>query len=167
MRMRRRSSSDPTLPAQRPQRQPAHDLYGLQGKLADPSACPRCGAAYVEGRWSWKPAPLEAARVDCPACRRIADGYPAGIVTIAGEFARAHRAEIESRLRHVEESERNEHPLKRIMAIEADGGDLRVTTTDARLARSFGSALRRAFHGKLEQPRPDDQGPARIRWTRD
>lgn len=166
--MRRSSSPDPGRSLHRPRRQPAHDVYGLPGKLADPTACTRCGALYRDGRWTWGTVPFEAARVDCPACRRTIDRYPAGIVTLQGAFVTERCAEIEARLRHVEEQARREHPLKRIIAIEpGEDCELRITTTDGKLARTLGTALYRAYRGKLEQPRPDDQGPVRVRWSRD
>jgi hypothetical protein len=166
--MRRLSSSDPGRSLHRPRRQPAHDVYGLPGKPVDPTACTRCGALYRDGRWTWRTAPFEAARVECPACRRILDQYPAGIVTLQGAFVAEHCEEIEARLWHVEERERAEHPLKRIIAIQPrEDCELRVTTTDGKLARTLGNALYRAYRGKLEQPRPDDQGPVRVRWSRD
>ncbi len=166
--MRRRSSSDPGRSLHRPRRQPTDDVYGLAGKLADPTACTRCGALYRDGRWTWGTVPFEAARVECPACRRTIDRYPAGILTLQGTFVAERCAEIEARLRHVEEQARREHPLKRIIAIQpGEDCELRVTTTDGKLARTLGTALYRAYRGKLEQPRPDDQGPVRVRWSRD
>lgn len=145
-----------------------HDVYELRRKLPDPSACSTCGALFRDGRWTWGFVPFEAYPTECPACRRIADGYYGGSVTIRGAFAVAHREEIEHLLRNIEEREKASHPLKRIMDIAEDGNDdLCVTTTDGKLARTFGTALYRAYRGELEQPRPDDQGPTRVRWSRD
>ena len=144
-----------------------HDVYGIQHKLPDPTCCPTCGALYRDGRWIWHPAPVEAQRVECPACRRIADHQPAGILLVHGEFPLERLDEIEHLLRHVEEREKAEHALKRIMAIEPDEeGGLRVSTTSGKLARSLGTALFRAYRGELEQSRPDADEPVRVRWTR-
>ncbi len=167
--MRKSSRSDPVSALHRPARREAiHDPYQMQEKLPDPTGCPRCGALYRAGRWTWDPVPVEARKVECPACRRIADGYGAGFLTIHGAFAIDHRDEIERLMHNVEEREKANHPLKRIMAIGPDeDGALCVTTTDGKLARSLGTALFRAYRGDLEQPRPDDQGPTRVRWTRD
>ncbi len=145
-----------------------HDAYEMRRKLPEPAACPTCGALYRDGRWTWGFVPFEAYPSECPACRRIADGYYGGSVTIQGSFAHEHRDEIEHLLRNIEEREKATHPLKRIMEIAPDANDdLFVTTTDGKLARSFGTALYRAYRGELEQPRPDDQGPTRIRWSRE
>jgi NMD protein affecting ribosome stability and mRNA decay len=164
-----RNKTDSGATVHRPARHDEfHDVYELRRKLPEPSACATCGALYRDGRWTWGQVPLEAQKTECPACRRIADGYYGGSVTLRGAFVHEHQTEIEQLLRNIEEREKTNHPLKRIMAIEPDGnGDLCVTTTDGRLARSFGTALHRAYRGELEQPRPDDQGPTRIRWSRE
>lgn len=143
------------------------DAYGLRGKLPDPTACPRCGAIYRAGRWTWGAAPADAHRTDCPACRRVADGVPAGIVTVKGEFASAHREEITNLVRNVEEREKAEHALKRIMAIsEGEGGSLEISTTDARLARAIGEALHGAYRGELDYQFVESESCFRASWTR-
>ncbi len=43
---------------------------------------------------------------------------PAGFVTLQGDFFIVHRDETMHLIHHVEEREKTEHPLKRIMAIE-------------------------------------------------
>jgi NMD protein affecting ribosome stability and mRNA decay len=168
--MRKGDKRDPATALHRPSRGDEwNDAYQLRKKLPDPTACPRCGALYRDGRWTWGQVPLEAQPTECPACRRIADGYYGGLVTIQGTFALEHREEIEHLNRNLEEREKANHPLKRIMDILPDEGDggICVTTTDGKLARSIGTALHRAYRGELEQARPDDQGPTRVRWTRE
>jgi NMD protein affecting ribosome stability and mRNA decay len=121
---------------------------------------------YRDGRWIWGAAPADAQRTECPACRRSADDYPAGIVTLRGAFAAEHREEIRSLLRHVEERERKEHALKRIMAIREDGDALVVTTTDWRLARGIGEALHHAYQGELDQRFTEAENVTRVDWER-
>lgn len=143
------------------------DSYGLRGKLPDPTVCTGCGAIYRDGRWSFSAtAPADANRVRCPACARTADDYPAGIVSISGEFAAAHADEIRSLIRHVEEREKKEHALKRVMAIEAEGGGLRVKTTDAKLARGIGEALHHAYHGEVDYVMTEAENVLRVDWKR-
>jgi len=142
------------------------DAYGLRGKLPDPTACPDCGALYRDGRWIWGSPPADAHRTRCPACRRIADGVPAGIVTVKGEFAAAHRAEIEGLVRNVEERDKREHALKRIIAISDEGGQLVITTTDARLAHAIAGALHDAYKGELDSPFTEAETVFRATWSR-
>jgi NMD protein affecting ribosome stability and mRNA decay len=142
------------------------DAYGLGGKLPDPTACPDCGALYRAGRWTWGAAPRDAHRTACPACRRIAYDYPAGIVTLSGSFHAAHRQEIEGLVRHVEEREKKEHALKRVMAIREDGDDLVITTTDVHLARGIGEAIQSAYKGELDYTFTERENVMRVRWRR-
>lgn len=163
---------DATRPPRRMDRRIAehvHDPYKTRLKLPEPTVCPDCGAVYHEGRWRWPsaPPPDDAHRETCQACHRIHDKYPAGWVTMAGDFARAHRDEIIHLARHNEEAEKAEHPLHRIMDIsEADGG-LEITTTDIHLPRRIGEALRHAFHGALEFHYDEETYRLRVHWTRD
>jgi hypothetical protein len=142
------------------------DVYGLRGKLPDPTACSTCGALYRAGRWTWTAAPIDAHRTVCPACRRIADGYPAGIVTLSGPFVAGHRQEIEGLVRNVEEREKAEHALKRVIAIRDEDGDLVVTTTDARLARGIGEAVHHAYQGELDYVFTEAENVLRVSWSR-
>jgi NMD protein affecting ribosome stability and mRNA decay len=144
------------------------DVYGLRGKLPDPTVCPTCGALYRDGRWTWGAAPVDAHPTECPACRRTADRYPAGRVRIRGDFARAHADEIRGLVRNVEEREKAEHALKRVMAIEDDPGEdgLEVTTTDAKLAKSIGEALHSAYAGELDYDFTQVENVMRVDWRR-
>jgi len=147
--------------------QRGHDAYGMKGKLPDPTCCPDCGASFHAGRWSWQPASSDAQQTRCPACRRLADDYPAGVVRIEGEFWQAHREEVEGLARNLEEREKAEHPLKRIMRVlEQEDGSLEIATTDARLARGIGVALHDAYEGELDYRFTDTENLFRVRWKR-
>ena len=142
------------------------DPYAPRGKLVDPTACTECHAIFRAGRWAWGAPPADAARVVCPACRRIADAYPAGVVHLRGDYAAAHRAELVQLVRHIEERERAEHPLKRIIAIREAEGALEITTTDSKLARGIGTALRRAHDGVLHASATSRENLVRVSWER-
>lgn len=146
-----------------------HDPYRAGEKLRDATTCPQCGLRYRNGRWAW-PEPsrrsLRKGRL-CPACRRIKDRYPAGEVVISGGFVGAHRNEILSRVRNVEEAESNRHPLHRIMEIETRGADIVVTTTDVHLPHRIGHALKDAWEGELKTHYDLAGYFARVEWRRD
>jgi hypothetical protein len=143
------------------------DTYGLKGKLPDPTACTSCGAMYRDGRWIWGSPPADANRTRCPACRRVEDDYPAGMVLVEGEFAHAHREEIRGLARNLEEREKQEHPLKRIMRMEErEDGALEIATTDVRLARGIGKALHHAYQGDLDYHFTEAENLLRVHWTR-
>jgi len=143
------------------------DSYGLRGKLPDPTVCTGCGALYRDGRWVFGAAPADAHQTRCPACRRIEDDYPAGIVSISGDFAVAHAEEIQHLARNVEEREKQEHALKRIMSIETEGGETRIKTTNAKLARGIGEALEHAYRGEVHYRMSEAENVLRVEWKRD
>jgi len=125
------------------------DPYQARRKLKEPAACRQCGAVYHRGRWQWPNEPVFAKEEICPACRRIEDGLPAGILTLHGDFTRQHASEILSLARHEEAAEKAEHPLNRIADIERTEAGLVITTTDIHLPRRIGEAIKRAYRGTL------------------
>ena len=152
------------------QPRPARRSSGAAGaKLPQATACPSCGATYAKGRWTWQPALERARKRTCPACERIADHYPAGVLRAEGGFAARNRDELIGLVRRVEERERSRHPLERIMQIAPRRNGFVAETTDAKLAQSLGRALRKAYAGELELPptTSDTENLVRVRWVRD
>jgi len=143
-----------------------HDAYKSKKKLPEPTRCPDCGAVYRDGRWTWDLAPGDANEELCPACRRIRDRFPAGYVTLEGEFLQAHRDELLQLARNREAKEKAEHPLERIMAIEDVDGNVQITTTDTHLARDIGEAVHAAYKGELEYHYNKEENLLRVHWTR-
>jgi hypothetical protein len=139
----------------------------VEKKLAEPKVCTGCKATYHEGRWVWSRVsrPMGEPTL-CPACERIRDRRPAGEVHIAGEFAEAHHDEILARIRHVEEREKSEHPLQRVMEVTRGAGETVVTTTDFHLAHAIGIALHDAFKGELAAPWAEKGELMRVHWNR-
>ena len=142
------------------------DLTRQPYKLAGPACCPDCGAIFRRGRWRWEAVPAAAKAALCPACRRTRERTPGATVVLSGEFLAAHRAEILGRVRNCEQAENRTHPLQRIMAIAAAGKGVRITTTDAHLARRIGDALRRAYKGELAYRYSKDDNRLRVTWCR-
>jgi NMD protein affecting ribosome stability and mRNA decay len=145
-----------------------HDPYKSKFKLVEPTVCPQCGAVYTDGRWQWADSvAFDANQATCQACRRIADHYPAGIVTLTGSFVPVHKDDILNLIRHLESMEKEQHPLNRIMNIEDGRGTIVVNTTDMHLARRIGDALRRAHKGDLEIRYAEETSFVRVNWRRD
>jgi NMD protein affecting ribosome stability and mRNA decay len=143
-----------------------HDSYKAKRKLPEPTRCPECGAVFHKGRWTWGAAPAGAHEQKCPACHRIHDKFPAGYVTLKGEFLREHRDQILNLLKNHEAKEKAEHPLERIMAIEDTPEGVLVTTTDAHLARDIAEAIFAAWKGDLEFHYNKEENLLRATWSR-
>ena len=145
-----------------------HDVYKEKSKWPDPTLCSECGALFTRGRWSWEKVSLQLDihHAICPACRRIAEHYPAGYIEISGPFFAEHREEILNLIRNVEKQEKDEHPLERIMAITTEKEPTLVTTTGLHLARRIGQALARAYTGNLSFRYADNESSIRVYWQR-
>lgn len=145
-----------------------HDPYKARGKLPEPSICPQCSAVFVNGRWQWSKESLSGAQSHlCPACHRIADGFPAGELTLAGSFVQKHGAELVGLIRNIEAAQSREHPMQRIMGLEELGNRIVVTTTDIHLPRRIGHALVDAYKGDF-QTHYDEAGYfVRMAWKRE
>lgn len=152
----------------RAQRDHIIDPYKLVAKLHEPTFCPQCGAVYHQGRWKWMPRPEDAQPSLCQACHRINDHFPAGIITLTGKFVGPHKDEIVRLVRHLEEAEKSEHPLNRIMDIDDKVPDrLEISTTDIHLPRRIADELRRTYKGEHTEHFDEGGYFVRIGWHRD
>lgn len=143
-----------------------HDPYKQTRKPPEPTVCPGCNAVFKGGRWQWLESwPSDSHQETCQACQRIRDNYPAGIVTMSGEFVNSHRAEILNLARNREKGECAQHPLHRIIRIEEHPNEVVVSTTDIHLPRRIGQALHQAYKGRLELQYNLESCFVRVRWT--
>jgi len=142
------------------------DTYRRNEKPPEPTSCPECGAAYLQGRWTWAAPPDDAYVELCPACQRIHDDLPAGYVTLKGDFVRAHRDEVLAVVHACATREKPEHPLQRIMGIADVAAGLEVATTDAHLARGIAGALQGAFKGRVSIRFAKEENFLRATWER-
>lgn len=142
------------------------DPYRAALKPPEPTTCPKCHATFTGGRWSWDAAPEDSYHHICPACQRIHDHFPAGYVTIKGEFFRDHRDEIVALIENHEKTEKSRRPLQRIMGMEDTREGFQVTTTDSHLARGIAEALHGAYKGDLKLRYSRDENLVRATWKR-
>jgi NMD protein affecting ribosome stability and mRNA decay len=140
------------------------DPYQLREKLQEPTVCPQCGAVYHHGRWQWAARPEKGIEAHCPACRRINDKFPAGIVQFHGHFEHQRIEEIVNLARHQEQAEKGEHPLNRIISVDEDAQGIVIRTTDIHLPRRIGEAAKRAFHGTLDEHFDEGGYFVRVDW---
>jgi hypothetical protein len=83
-----------------------------------------------------------------------------------GEFFDAHRGEILNLVSNVEEQEKGERPLERIMTISNEKGHTVVTTTGIHIARRIGEALSRSYKGDYTFQYADGEKNIRVYWQR-
>jgi hypothetical protein len=143
------------------------DPYQIAHKPKEPAICRECGLTFHAGRWQWPAADDSAASVaqaTCPACRRIHDRLPAGLLTIS--CAAQDREQILGLVRTCETAEKADHPLARIMAIEPSDDGAQISTTDTHLPVRIGKALDSSFRGgKLHVDHAEDAYFVRVGWT--
>ncbi len=148
-----------------------HDPYYEGRKYREPTVCPKCGAVFRNGRWTWeKEVPKDADKNMCPACRRIKDKYPAGVVVLEGNFIKdpSKKRDIMNLVKNTEEKAKSLHPLERIMEIkENEDGSIEILTTDPHLARRIGEAVAKAYKGEFEIKYLEEERFVRAHWRRD
>ena len=144
-----------------------HDTYKPQKKLPEHSLCGDCGALFAKGRWAWATPPKVTHPTTCPACRRIADHYPAGTIEMRGLFYNQHRDEIWNLIQNTEKQEKKNHPLERIMdSLEEDDHTV-LRTTGIHLARRIGEVLSHSFQGNFSFKYGEAEKSIKVQWQRD
>lgn len=147
---------------------PIHDAYRPTKKMKEPTICKECHAVYSHGDWKWGEIPTDAHQVLCPACQRINDKFPAGLLQLSGNYIKLHHKDIINLIKNVEKYEKDSHPLKRIMEINEESNEkILVSTTDMHLVRGLGEALHRAHKGELNFQYAKESDFLRVDWHRD
>ncbi len=149
------------------------DPYLPEEGLKETSLCSSCHAVYRNKRWYLDPALYSAAKkgkdfnwVTCPACRKIAERYTEGVVTLRGSYLWDHEEEIRSILKREEQKAMAKNPLERILRIDRQGDELVVETTEEKLAEHLGRALHKAHQGDLNVSWAEDHAVCRVIWER-
>lgn len=140
-----------------------------QGK-EDVAVCTGCGAVSWGKRWFSEGAKLPAghvpSKVVCPACQRMKDDNPAGVVTLAGDYLLQHEEVILNAVRNVEAKTRAKNPLARIMEIGQEGTVLTIRTTHEKLAEKLGREIYKSHSGTLNFQWSQDESFVRVNWSR-
>ncbi len=143
-----------------------HDTYKEWEKWPEPTVCKLCSAVFTGGRWTWNQPPENAHYTICPACQRIKDKMPAGIIDIKGNFWKHHRDEILNLINNEAKLQKQAHPMERIMELEEGEDKIYITTTGVHIARRIGEALYRAYQGEFDFTYGDEEKSIRVFWKR-
>jgi NMD protein affecting ribosome stability and mRNA decay len=150
---------------------PRQDPYAMLKAPKGPALCRKCRAIYANKRWYFdngEARKLAASpgthKFVCPACQKIRDDYPEGIVTLTWSDLREHEAEIRGLISNVEARAMSVNPLERVMKVVRRRKDLEVQTTNDRLAQRIGRELERAYKGKATCHWAHRDMLARVTW---
>ncbi len=149
------------------------DVYVSDEARKEIAVCTGCKALYKNKRWF--PKEDESAKISrdmvkyeviCPACQRIEDDNPAGIVTFSGNYLVEHELEILNIIKNEAEKTSIKNPLARIMEIRQEGNVMTIRTTDDKLAQKLGTNIYKAHSGNLEYQWSKDYNFVRVNWSR-
>lgn len=144
------------------------DVYQEKGGVKGASYC-SCGAVFSNKRWFFEESGTdrhEGHELVCPACRRIADHNPAGIVSLGGDFFADHENEIQNLINNTAQGAVAKNPLGRVMDINKEKDGITITTTDVKLAQKIGREVFKSHGGQLQFIWSHAEAPVRVTWSR-
>jgi len=153
-----------------------HDPYMNKNIYKDPTICPTCGLVYHNKMWRRDEELSKQLRSvkgveykDCPACRKIKDNYPLGVLIIKGEIINDEKrlTEVQNLIKHEVEKESVSNPLARIMRIDRFDDRIEISTTTESLATRIGKAVNKAYQGELEFVFSENEKFLRVIWYKD
>jgi len=151
------------------------DPYADQESLEDYTICSECASVHASGRWypeghfsSKELSNHKCQVVSCPACRRLRDHVPGGVIKLTGSFIADHRDEMLNLVRNEAGKATGANPLERVMSLEvSNDGEIEITTTSDKLAQKIGRAIHRAFDGSVVYKWAGNARIVRVNWHRD
>lgn len=151
------------------------DPYLPKGASKKTSICEGCHSVYKNKRWYAEPDVYDkalaaggVAAIVCPACAKIRDDFPGGIVTLRGGYVLPHKEALMHLVKNEESRARKNNPLERVMTIKEDGyGNIVISTTNEKLAQRIGRSIKKAFRGDVDYHWSHDNKLARVDWTRE
>lgn len=144
------------------------DAYKETGGVRGVAYC-GCGVVFSNKRWRHgerNELPEGGQTLVCPACRRIEDQNPAGIVSLSGSFFAEHKTEIDNLINNTAQNAVRKNPLGRIMETDSQKGVVTITTTDAKLAEKIGREIFKSHGGELHFTWSHAETPVRVSWSR-
>ena len=142
------------------------DAYLPKRGLPEGAICRGCGLSYRNKRWQSERLEETSCEVLCPACQRMEDNNPGGVVTLSGPYLASHKEEILNAIKQEEAKSREKNPIGRIMEIKDEEGTITVTTTEDKLAQRLGREVYKSQKGELHYQWSHDQHMVRVEWMR-
>ncbi|RJR16528.1 MAG: ATPase [Nitrospiraceae bacterium] len=149
------------------------DPYLISEAVIGMAVCRKCHAVFMNKRWTLNEALYEkkmdeksTRKVVCPACRKVKDKFPGGVVRIKGEFLAEHKSEIMNLIKNEEQRAKGFNPLERIMSISNIKSGIEIMTTNEKLAQRIGKRLQKTYQGRVYYKWSDDTKLLRAEWER-
>lgn len=165
--------SKPEMINKRKSMDTATDPYLLDDRINGSAVCIECHAIFQNKRWSIdeelyrkRSSQRNVKSILCPACKKVKDNFPGGILKLKGDFLHEHQGEIINLIKNEEKRARGFNPLERIMNIIKTKKGIEITTTNEKLAQRIGKSLRKAYRGKIEYKWSSDTKLLRAEWER-
>jgi NMD protein affecting ribosome stability and mRNA decay len=151
----------------------ASDPYLFSEVINGMAVCKKCHAIFNNKRWTLdedlyneKIGQKGTCKVVCPACRKVKDKFPGGIIRLKGGFLADHKDEILHLIKNEEQRAKGFNPLERIMSIHDIKSGIEITTTNEKLAQRIGKRLQKAYQGRVYYKWSDDTKLLRAEWER-
>ncbi len=149
------------------------DSYLISEGMSGIAVCKKCQAVFHNKRWSFdedlyksKIKEKNIKFIQCPACKKVRDNFPGGILKLKGAFLHEHKSEILNLIKNEEQRAMGFNPLERIMDIITTAKGVEITTTNEKLAQRIGKSIQRAYQGKVAYRWSDDTKLLRAEWER-
>ena len=149
------------------------DPYLFYKSMNGVAVCNKCRAVFQNKRWSIdedlyasKIKEKNVQSIQCPACKKVRDNFPGGILKLKGPFLHEHKSEILNLIRNEEQKAMGFNPLERIMDIVMTPKGVEITTTNEKLAQRIGKSIQKAYQGKVAYRWSDDTKLLRAEWER-
>lgn len=150
------------------------DPYLLDIKPDEVAVCKECRSVYAGQRWELESQAEKDIRdaekivyTLCPACQKIRDRMPGGVLTLSGEFLGKHMQEIVNLINNENRESMEINPLERVMSMDEEDGSLTILTTNEKLAQKIGRSVYKAYSGNVEYKWSEDRKLVRVNWHRD
>lgn len=161
------------ISSKRGRQQTSLDPFMPQERLKEPSLCTSCKTVYRQQHWTLDPAAYRRLETDpntnwinCPACQKVAAGYPQGILTLSGSYLWKHEEEIQQILKNEEHKALAKNPFERVIRSLREEDKLVIETTEKKLAEHLGRVLHKSHQGKLNLYWTSDPDTCRVKWER-
>jgi NMD protein affecting ribosome stability and mRNA decay len=149
------------------------DPYLNYEKMNGVAVCNKCQAVFQNKRWSIdedlyqsKVKEGNIKSIQCPACKKVRDKFPGGILKLKGPFLHEHIMEILNLIKNEEQKAMGFNPLERIMDIVTTPKGVEITTTNEKLTQRIGKSIKKAYQGKVAYRWSDDTKLLRAEWER-